>query len=109
MQDLLNNAGFIALVGTIFGGVGLKLVEHWLNKSQERTTEQQNMREELREEIQGLKNEIRNLNLEVDKWRGMYYTTRDEKITVETNLRITQERLEVAKARLEVLENQRSK
>lgn len=100
MSDLLNNAGFVALVGTIFGGAGLKVIESWLGRAKERATEAQAMREELYKQITDLrtqldKAEAEELRLEglIDEWRSKYYDLRDEKTNVVTELTILKERL----------------
>src|SRR6478609_9438782 len=100
MTDLLNNAGFIALIGTIFGGVGLKVVEQWLGRAKERSTEAAGIREELRKEIDALRVQIEKSNAEelrlegmIDEWRSKYYDLRDEKQQVVTELTILKERL----------------
>lgn len=100
MSDLLNNAGFVALMGTIFGGVGLKVVEQWLGRAKERATEATAMREELRKEIDTLRAQLDKADAEeqrleglIEEWRGKYYDLRDEKQSVVTELTILKERL----------------
>lgn len=68
----------IALVGTLCGGIGLKVVEHWLGKSKAKVDEATKIREELRVELNSLKDEGRNLESEVDKWKKEYYDLRDK-------------------------------
>lgn len=100
MSDLFNNAGFVALVGTIFGGAGLKVIESWLGKAKERATEAQGIREELRKEIDNLRTQLERADAEekrleglVEEWRAKYYDLRDEKQKVVTDLTIVMERL----------------
>jgi chromosome segregation ATPase len=100
MTDLLNNAGFVALMGTVFGGVGLKVVEQWLGRAKERATEAAGIREELRKEIDALRAQIEKANAEelrleaqIEEWRGKYYDLRDEKQQVVTELTILKDRL----------------
>lgn len=100
MTDLLNNAGFVALAGTIFGGAGLKLVEAWLGRAKERSTEAASIREELRKEIDNLRAQLDKADAEekrlegiIEDWRGKYYDLRDEKQQVVTELTILKERL----------------
>lgn len=69
---------WIALIGTICGGIGLKILEHWLGKSKIKIDEATKFRMELREELTSQREEIRNLEAEVDKWRKEYYDLRDE-------------------------------
>jgi chromosome segregation ATPase len=100
MSELFNNAGFVALMGTIFGGAGLKIIESWLGRQKERASEAQTMREELRKEIDSLRAQLataaaEEMRLEglIDEWRGKYYDLRDEKAQVVTELTILKERL----------------
>ena len=100
MSDLLNNAGFVALMGTIFGGAGLKVIESWLGKAKERATEAAGIREELRKEIDNLRAQLERADTEeqrlealIEEWRSKYYDLRDEKQQVLTELTILKDRL----------------
>lgn len=100
MSDLFNNAGFVALLGTIFGGAGLKFIEHWLGKAKERATEAQGMRDELYKQIADLRAQLDKADAEekrleglIEEWRGKYYDLRDEKQQVVTELTILKDRL----------------
>lgn len=100
MSELFNNAGVVALLGTIFGGAGLKIIETWLGRAKERATEAQTMREELRKEIEGLRAQLEKSDEEekrlegvIEEWRGKYYDLRDEKQQVVTELTILKDRL----------------
>lgn len=100
MKDLLNNAGFVALVGTLFGGAGLKLTEAWLGKARERSDAGAQIRDELRKEIDGLRAQLdkadaeeQRLEKQVEEWREKYWALREEKQTVVTELTIVMERL----------------
>ena len=100
MSDLFNNAGVVALLGTIFGGAGLKIIEAWLGRQKERATEAQTMRDELRKEIEGLRTELDKARAEemrleglIDEWKGRYWDLREEKGQVLTELTILKERL----------------
>lgn len=95
-------------MGTIFGGAGLKIIESWLNRTKERATEAQTMREELRKELDGLREmldkaaaEEKRLEDLVDDWREKYYNLRDEKQTLVTELTITLARLRALENRLD--------
>jgi chromosome segregation ATPase len=101
MKDLLTNPGFIALMGTLFGGAGLKIVENWLNKAKNRAAEEAAAREEFKDEIEALKLEIIRINTLLDEWKTKYYEVREQKTRVETDLRITLERLETLRTRLD--------
>lgn len=96
----LNNAGIIALIGTVTGGVGVKFVERWLSRAQTRQAGEANMRDELRKEVDSLRAQLneareeeRRLEALVDDWQGKYYDLRDEKQQAVTELKIMAERL----------------
>lgn len=100
MKDLLNNAGFLALMGTIFGGAGLKIIESWLGKAKARADQGAQMRDELRKDIEGLRNQLERAAAEetrleglIEEWRSKYYDLLTEKTKVVTELTIVTERL----------------
>lgn len=81
----------LALLIAAFGGVGLKVVEHWLGKSKTRIEEAASFREEYRLQIASQKEtieqrdeQIKQIEEEVDKWRDKYYTVMDEFMTAKT-------------------------
>lgn len=84
---------WLALVGTVFGGAGLKLLEVWLGRSKVRIDEAANLRNELRVEIVSLRDEVRSLEGEVDKWRQDYYDLRDRYATLNTEYLIALEKI----------------
>ncbi|UUG69477.1 hypothetical protein SEA_SHAM_172 [Streptomyces phage Sham] len=69
---------WLALLGALLGGSGLKFVEYWLSRSKVREDAAAQMRTELRDEIKGLREELRTVEDELDKWRGKYYELMDE-------------------------------
>ena len=69
---------WIALIGTLCGGIGLKVLEHWLGRSKVKFDESTKMREELRTEMADLRQQIKDLEAEVDKWKLQYYDLRDK-------------------------------
>ncbi|QJD50943.1 membrane protein [Streptomyces phage Bmoc] len=85
---------WIALIGTVLGGVGLKFVEHWLSRSKVRDDTAAQLRNELRTEIQGLKQELNNVEADLDKWRGKYYELMDNFIKVKSELETAMRQLQ---------------
>ena len=85
---------WIALIGTVLGGVGLKFVEHWLSRSKVRDDTASQLRAELRTEIQGLKTELNNVESDLDKWRSKYYELMDNFIKVKSELETAMRRLQ---------------
>lgn len=51
-MELLANPVFLALMGTLFGSAGLKIIEHWLSRAKSREDTAAKMRDELRLEIE---------------------------------------------------------
>lgn len=79
----------IALVGTIFGGVGLKVTERWLGRAKERNDAAKQIRDELRTDMATYRSEILTLKAEVDKvedevvaWQEKYFEMRDKYSTL---------------------------
>ena len=99
---------WIALIGTLCGGIGLKVAEHWLGKNKIKVDDAARIRDELRLEITAQRQEIKDLEAEVDKWRDEYYALRDKYVELQTELtlalaNIKREAAEAEKA-AEVLE-----
>lgn len=68
------------LLGTIFGGVGLKVIEAYLNRGKEKVDLASQIRDELREDIERYKNEVseykrevKELTLSLEDWKKKYY------------------------------------
>lgn len=81
------DAAVIALIGTIFGGVGLKVVEHWLNRAKDKSDAEVERRAELRAELAGLKLELREAEQALDAWREKYFALLDQFIQVKNELK----------------------
>lgn len=64
---------WFAFFAAIFGGAGLKLIETLLNKGKIKQDVAQQIRTELREEITGLRTELKHVEEELDKWKAKYY------------------------------------
>jgi predicted nucleic acid-binding Zn-ribbon protein len=84
MADI--SPAWIALIGTVFGGVGLKLTEAWLSRSTKRDDTAHQLREELRTQVMDLRTEITRLQTEADLWQAKYYDLRDQFTTKQTEL-----------------------
>lgn len=76
----------IALVGTLFGGIGLKLVETWLGRKRIKIDDAGNIRNELRLEIAALRIENSDHEKDVDVWREKYYRTYEKLINARAQL-----------------------
>lgn len=84
---------WIALIGTLCGGIGLKVLEHWLGKSQIKIDEAAKLRDELRIQITAQGNRIAALEDEVDEWKKNYYDLRDKHAELNTQYVILLEKL----------------
>jgi predicted nuclease with TOPRIM domain len=72
------SASWLALIGALLGGSGLKVIEYWLNKSKVKDDSATSFRKELREEVTSLREELRKAEAELDAWRDKYYKLMDE-------------------------------
>jgi uncharacterized protein YlxW (UPF0749 family) len=75
-----NTDAWLALAGTVFGGVGLKAVEAYLGRTKHRDDTAASLRTELRVENSELRLEIhrlmeenRELEAALDQWREKYF------------------------------------
>lgn len=84
---------WIALIGTVCGGVGLKLTEHWLGRNKMKVDDATQIRTELRQEITVQREEIRQLESDVEKWRGEYYTLYEKYIKLQTELTLALQKI----------------
>lgn len=79
MPDLNGvSQAWLALIGAIVGGSGLKVIEHWLNKSKVKDDSAASFRKELRDEVTSLREELRKAEAGLDSWRDKYYALMDE-------------------------------
>jgi hypothetical protein len=63
----------IALMAAVFGGAGLKAVEAIINRSKTKTDVATQIREELRSEVRDLRDVLRSITSDLDKWKSRYY------------------------------------
>lgn len=64
---------WLALIGALLGGSGLKFIEHFLNKGKAKEDSATAMRTELREDLKATREELDKAEQEADEWRGKYY------------------------------------
>lgn len=96
---------WIALIGTLCGGIGLKVLEHWLGKSKVKIDEATKLRDELRIELTAQREEIKVLEAAVDRWRQDYYDLRDKYSTLNTEYLIALEKIKAEAEEAKSLSN----
>lgn len=74
------NSAWVALIAALLGGSGLKIIEYLLNRSKVRDDTATQIRKELREELTGLKEELRAAETALDEWKQKYYDLYDKLI-----------------------------
>lgn len=72
------NEAWLALIGALLGGSGLKFIEHWLSRSKTKDDSAAAFRKELREEVIALREELRKAEAELDDWRTKYFALLEE-------------------------------
>lgn len=77
---------WIALLGAMFGGAGLKVTEAWLGKNKVKVDDARVIRDELRTDMTNLRAEVQELETERDEWREKYYSAQDLIIKLKTAL-----------------------
>jgi GrpB-like predicted nucleotidyltransferase (UPF0157 family) len=80
------DTAIIALIGTVFGGAGLKTVETFLTRGQKKTDEAAILREELRKEATSLREELRAVEKELDSWKEKYFLLLQEYLELKGKL-----------------------
>lgn len=75
MPDI--DPAILVFLGTVFGGVGLRWVDHWLTKRKSTLDEGAAWRKEQREEIIAQDAKIEKLQADVIHWRDLYYDLRE--------------------------------
>lgn len=80
------DTAWIALIGTVFGGAGLKVIEQILSRGQKGADTATQMREELRKESAGLKEELRTVEKELDAWKEKYFLLLQEYLEIKSHM-----------------------
>lgn len=78
------DTAWIALIGTLFGGVVLKLIESILARGNNRIDYATNMRDELRKDSVALKEELRQAEKDLDGWKEKYFLLLQEYLEVKS-------------------------
>jgi hypothetical protein len=75
-----------SVIGAVFAGTGLKVVEKWLQKAKDKDDTATSLRNELRTELTGLKKELADAGDSIDEWRAKYYDVIEKYILVKAQL-----------------------
>lgn len=67
------DTAWIALLGTVFGGAGLKIIENVLSQGSKKVDAATALREELRKESTALRDELRQVEKDLDAWKEKYF------------------------------------
>jgi hypothetical protein len=80
------DTAWIALIGTVFGGAGLKAMESILARGSKKVDTATQMREELRKESASLKEELRSAEKELDAWKEKYFLLLEEYLEIKSHI-----------------------
>lgn len=67
------DVALIALIGTLCGGAGLKIVEHLLGRGSKKEDLASSLRSELRQDLANLKADLREESKAADEWQQKYW------------------------------------
>lgn len=107
VKTLLDNPGFVAIISSIFGGVGLKIIGTWFERSNKRISDGASIREELRTEITSLRSQLVDMKVEetrlekeIDNWKEKYYIEFAGHQQTVTELTIAMDKLKTSMAQV---------
>jgi len=78
---------YLALIGAVLGGSGLKVIEHFLNKNKDKTDVAKDFRQELRGDLVDAKKDLDRVEDELDRWKSKYYVLLNEAMYLGQQLR----------------------
>lgn len=77
----------IAMIAALFGGAGLKIIEHFLSRGKTKIDIARELRTELRDEVLVLRDEVKELDKRVDKWKHKYFDCQNRMADMYSELR----------------------
>jgi hypothetical protein len=80
------DTAWIALIGTVVGGAGLKVIEKALSRGGDQVDLATKMRAELRSEVTTLKEEIRHVEKDLDLWKEKYFLLLQDYLEVKSKV-----------------------
>ena len=104
----MDAATWVAIIAAVFGGAGVKMIEKWLNRSNDKEDSGFKLRTELREELERLREELEKTKDELDEYREKYYGLMEQfsktKIELEAALYKIQQQAQAAQAAIHTVE-----
>jgi uncharacterized protein (DUF3084 family) len=90
----------LTCIGTIFAGAGLKWIEAKLKKAKDKDDTATNLRNELRAELTALKQEMQQVEKELDEWKTKYFEAYEQLLMLRVQLEQARRLLESKGERL---------
>lgn len=78
------DVAWIALVGTLCGGAGLKIIENVLARGGKKIDTATVMREELRRDLKTARDDVHLLEKELDTWKEKYFQLLQEHLDIKS-------------------------
>jgi hypothetical protein len=103
-MQLITNPAFLVLIGTFISTIGLKIIEHFLNRAKAKDDRSRQLRDELRLEIErrskdyDAKDQLNRAEIErlhkiiaeaqdeIEKWRAKFYELMEQHIEAKVQL-----------------------
>lgn len=76
----------LTFLGTVFAGAGLKWIEAKLKKAKDKDDTATNLRNELRQELTSLKQEMQQVEKELDEWKTKYFEAYEQLLMLRVQL-----------------------
>lgn len=84
---------YIALIGTLCGGIGLKVAEHYLGRNNRRDDDASRIRDELRIEITNLREDRRELETRLEELQAKYLGLYEKHVAQTTDLTLALQKI----------------
>lgn len=76
----------VLLGGGALGAMATSIFKYLTNRREQTLTNEEKLREELQEQIDALKEEVKELRAEVNSWREKYFEIYEEHVVLKTKL-----------------------
>jgi len=90
----------LTFLGTVFAGAGLKWIEAKLKKAKDKDDTATNLRNELRAELTSLKQEMQQVEKELDEWKAKYFEAYEQLLMLRVQLEQARRMIEATGQRL---------